>query len=150
MTTTFAEAEAGQYAYNLFCSHLSRDTAFPTIAHVRLLKTQISLHIREVRSESSQDTLGSQGSKSSSGGRRRLCADLSLTCNLQEMLCLSSYFFKPSSYSIKRLLPNLPKETNIRHCNISVNWKCRNDKFELLKVSEKSEKNMIHLTFFRK
>ena len=53
---------------------MSRGSAFPTILYVRPATTQISLRIRAVWSESSQDALQVFKDSNSSGGRRRLCS----------------------------------------------------------------------------
>ena len=62
----------------MFVYHMSWDSIFPTILHVRLAKTQISLRISAVWSVFTWHSLESQGSKISSGSQRRLrsaCAD---------------------------------------------------------------------------
>ena len=69
------------------CSNkMNRDTAFPTRLHARPVETHISLRTHAVCSEYSQGTVDSQGSKASSGGRRRVwsdCADAQADLSLR-------------------------------------------------------------------
>ena len=77
------------------CTHVSRNTAFPTRVHVHPAKTQISLRIRAIWTILAGTYESSNGSEASSGGQRRLLPACASTHHYENMPIQIYWKFPP-------------------------------------------------------